>query len=70
MPRIAWAWDVNAYNHIEKGEAVYNKNGIYLGTATGYKSRCTATKLGSVELDNKTWISSLVYKIKDGWKLS
>ena len=71
MPKIAWAKQLyNAYNHIKKGEKVYDKDGNLMGVADGCYTRCTATSPGSVCLGGKKFISGNVEKCCDGkWKV-
>ena len=70
MPKTAWARQVfNAYNHIKKGEKVYDSNGKVIGEADGWYARCTATSPGTVFLGGEKSVSRDVEKYQDGWKL-
>ena len=71
MPKIAWAKNVyNAYNHIKKGDKVFDSEGNLLGVADGGYARCTAKSSGSVFLNNSSKsVSGDVEKTDDGWKL-
>ena len=69
MPRIAWARHVfNAYNHVKKGEKVYDENGNLIGIVDGGYARCTAKTPGTVFLGGKKFVSGDVEKYQDGWK--
>ena len=71
MPKIAWAKKIyNAYNYVNSGDTVYNKDGTLLGKANNYKARCTATSPGSVQLENGKWISGDVEKKNNAWYLT
>ena len=70
MPKIAWAKHVfNAYNHVKKGEKVYNKDGTLIGVADGGYARCTAKTPGTVFLGGKKAVSGDIEKYHDGWKV-
>ena len=70
MPKVAWAKKLyNAYNHIKKGDKVYDSNNILIGTADGGFARATYNSPGTVFLGGKKSISGDVEKIANGWKV-
>ena len=71
MPKLAWAKQLfNAYNHIKKGEKVYDKDGNLMGVADGGYARCTATSPGCVFLGGKKSVSGNVERYGEGkWKV-
>ena len=71
MPKIAWAKQVfNAYNSIEDNDKVFTEEGVFVGKATTWRARATATTPGSVQLNTGVWISGDVEKLIDGWKIT
>ena len=70
MPKVAWAKKLyNAYNHIKKGDKVYDYNNNLIGTADGWRLRATDKHPGTVFLEDKKSISGDVEKTEDGWKI-
>lgn len=49
MPKVAWAKKLyNAYNHIKKGDRVYDYNNNLVGTADGWRLRATDKHPGTI----------------------
>lgn len=71
MPKIAWAKQLfNAYNCVEEHDKVFTDEGVLIGSATTWKSRCTQKSPGGVQLNTGIWISGDLEKMTNGWKVT
>jgi hypothetical protein len=64
---------LNAYNNVPDGANIYDKENNYIGVMNGYRSRCTATSPGGIQIslitDKDIWYEGNVIKMYENWNL-